>query len=270
MKYYDIEITDKLDFEIVDKPYVIKNYANSWYAYQNWSFDFLKNLKGSDLPVNAVRGNAALGEGKIISIKFTDYIDKLVSNYTAAYLTTFYLFKKFPDLKKHIEYNNIKKNAFFYHLLSWIGPKGSITGFHCDWSENLNVQIRGEKFFYLVSPDDDKYMYISKKFERISSTSNIDINNWDKKKFPLFEKAKVIRVHLKEGDAIYIPRGWWHYVESLTPSIGISFHYWRFKNMFRDLFLGTIKVFLHDIGLYKKYNCACHTIDSKGKRLKRG
>ena len=45
MKYYTIETSDKLDFNVENKPYVIKNYANNWYAYKNWSFDFLKKLK---------------------------------------------------------------------------------------------------------------------------------------------------------------------------------------------------------------------------------
>jgi len=266
----DIEKTETLNFEIKNRPYLIKNYCTNWYAYKNWTFEYLKNLKGSELSVNAVKGNAALGEGEFTSIKFSDYIDKIASNYTSAYLTTFYLFQKFPDLKKHIEYKNIKEKALLYHLLSWIGPKGSITGFHCDWSENLNVQIKGEKYFYLVSPEYNKYMYISSKFERISSLSKVDIKNFDQKKFPLFEQAKVIKVHLKQGDAIYIPRGWWHYVESLTPSIGISCHYWATGGFFRDLIPETLKVFLHDMGIYKRINCACHVLDKNGKRVKRG
>jgi lysine-specific demethylase 8 len=173
-------------------------------------------------------------------------------------------------LKKHINYQDIKKKSFIYHLLSWIGPKGSITGFHCDWSENLNIQIKGEKFFYLVSPEFNNCMYISDKFERISSVSMIDLKNYDEKKFPLFKNAKVYKAHLKEGDAIYIPRGWWHYVESLSPSIGVSFHYWKIGGFFRDLIWEVIKVLLHDIGIYKRINCVCHSLNDKGKRLKRG
>ena len=75
---------------------------------------------------------------------------------------------------------------------------------------------------------------------------------------------------LDEGDAIYIPRGWWHYVESIEPSINVSIHYWRTVNFFRDLLIELLKVFLHDIGLYKKNNCSCHSLDKYGKRLKRG
>jgi len=270
MNYSDIETRDALDFSITSKPYIIRNYAKNWRAYKKWSFEYLKNLEGADLPVNVVRGNAAASEGKILSIKFNEYIDKIVSDRTVEYLTTFYLFQKFPNLKEHIEYKNIKKRALMYHLLSWIGPKGSITGFHCDWSENINIQIRGEKNFYLVSPEYNQYMYISEKFERISWTSQVDLKKIDESKFPLFKKAKLLKVNLKESDAIYIPRGWWHYVESLSPSVGVSMHYWSFFNFFRDLLFETSKVLLHDVGLYKKNNCSCHFLNDKGKRLKRG
>ena len=48
-------------------------------------------------------GNAASGKKEAVSIKFKDYIANIIANDTNAYLTTFYLFKKFPNLKKHIE-----------------------------------------------------------------------------------------------------------------------------------------------------------------------
>ena len=38
MKYIDIENNIKLDFKINDRPYVIKQYAKDWYAYNNLSF----------------------------------------------------------------------------------------------------------------------------------------------------------------------------------------------------------------------------------------
>ena len=269
MIYEDIYINKTLDFNITDKPYLIKNYAKDWHAYKNWSFDYLKNLN-SDLLVNATIGNASSGEKKLVSLKFKDYIEKIISAETDAFLSTFYLFHKFPNLKKHINYKNIKNNSVMHHLLAWIGPKGTITGFHADWAENLNIQIKGKKFFYLVSPEYNNYMYISERFERISMTSHIDLKNFNEAKFPLFKKAKLIKVTMEEGDAIYIPRGWWHYVESLSPSINVSIHYWNIGNFFRDLIIELTKVFLHDAGLYKKYNCSCHTHNDKGKRLKRG
>jgi len=55
----------------------------------------------------------------------------------------------------------------------------------------------------------------------------------DKKKFPLFEESEIIKVALEAGDTIYLPRGWWHCVESLEPSINVSVHYWKFSSFLR-------------------------------------
>ena len=98
MNYSDIQISSSIDFNTTNKPYLIKNYAKDWYACNNWSFKYLKNLD-SNLSVNAIIGNATSGEKEAVSIKFKDYIANIISNDTNAYLTTFYLFKKFPNLK---------------------------------------------------------------------------------------------------------------------------------------------------------------------------
>lgn len=270
MKYTDIQKKDKIDFSIEDKPYVIKQYAKDWQAYKNWSFDFLKSLDPEQkMNVNTVIGNLYTGEKKFISIKLNEYIEKIISSETNEYLTTFHLFNKFPSLKKHIDFRNIKKNSIIHSLLCWIGPKSTITGFHADWSENINVQIKGSKIFYLVSPKSNKKMYPSPTYERFSTASLIDMKNLDKKKFPLFDDCEIIKTVLKSGDAIYLPRGWWHYVESLEPSINVSIHYWKLGSFFRDFLGGLSKMFLHNMGLYKKKDCACHNYNDKGKRIVR-
>lgn len=251
-----------------NEPYLIKNYSANWIAQKEWSFEFLKNLDPNST-INTVVGNAASGKKSIVPMSLENYINSIKEDNFDKYLTTFHLFKKYQFLKKDIIIDEIKKISLFQHLLAWIAPKGAITGFHQDWSENINVQIRGSKVFYLVSPENDKNMYISDKFERISKTSLIDLTNVDYDKFPLFSKVKIYKFILKPSDAIFIPHGWWHYVESLEPSINISIHYWTLKDLFGKLPMELTKVFLHDIGLYKKNNCACHQLENN-RLIKRG
>ena len=98
--------TPKCLVKIKNEPYVIKNYAKEWYAYKNWSFDYLKNLD-SNLSVNTITGSYS-EKIEITPCKLKDYIEKVISNKTTAYLSLFHLFKAFPDLKKHIEYQDIK------------------------------------------------------------------------------------------------------------------------------------------------------------------
>ena len=51
MDYTDIKTNNFIDFKIKNEPYLIKNYAVNWFAYKNWTFEYLKNLD-SNLLVN--------------------------------------------------------------------------------------------------------------------------------------------------------------------------------------------------------------------------
>ena len=52
-----LNIKEDLDFNKTDQPYVIKKYARDWYAFNNWSFDFLKKL---DKNLFVIKDNAII------------------------------------------------------------------------------------------------------------------------------------------------------------------------------------------------------------------
>jgi len=57
----------------------------------------------------------------------------------------------------------------------------------------------------------------------------VNLTSIDLVKFPDFEHAKFIDCILEEGQMLYIPPKWWHYVQSLTPSFSVSF-WWATQN----------------------------------------
>lgn len=42
------------------------------------------------------------------------------------------------------------------------------------------------------------------------------------RKFPLFFSATCIDVEMNPGDMLYLPKGWWHAVQAVDPSVSIS------------------------------------------------
>jgi len=48
-----------------------------------------------------------------------------------------------------------------------------------------------------------------------------NIEDPDLDQFPLFAKAKLIKVLVREGESIFIPSGWWHTTNIITPSIAV-------------------------------------------------
>ena len=51
-------------------------------------------------------------------------------------------------------------------------------------------------------------------------------------KYPLMKKTTSIEVVLEPSDALFIPIGWWHCVESLDVSISLSFTNFAVENSF--------------------------------------
>lgn len=52
----------------------------------------------------------------------------------------------------------------------------------------------------------------------------VDVNAPDPDSFPLFMRVPYSECTLNEGDILYIPRRWWHFVRAETPSISVN--YW--------------------------------------------
>ena len=62
--------------------------------------------------------------------------------------------------------------------------------------------------------------------------SEVDCENPDYEKYPLFQKIPIIEVTLNPNEVIFIPVGWWHTVKSLDISISLSFTNFVFPNQY--------------------------------------
>jgi lysine-specific demethylase 8 len=51
----------------------------------------------------------------------------------------------------------------------------------------------------------------------------VDLTNIDIVRFPDAENLEFVDCILEEGQMLYIPPKWWHFVQSLTPSFSVSF-----------------------------------------------
>ena len=53
--------------------------------------------------------------------------------------------------------------------------------------------------------------------------ANLHARSDFRRQFPAFESAEYVETVLGPGECLYIPVGWWHYVQSLSVSISLSF-----------------------------------------------
>jgi len=54
----------------------------------------------------------------------------------------------------------------------------------------------------------------------------VDLDNINLKEFPRAENLEFMDCILEDGELLYIPPKWWHYIRSLSTSFSVSF-WWR-------------------------------------------
>jgi ribosomal protein L16 Arg81 hydroxylase len=107
----------------------------------------------------------------------------------------------------------------------WFGPGGTVTPLHHDTSNILFTQVFGEKRFTLISPLETHCVY-----NDVSVYSLVDPLAPDLDRYPRFAATRRFTFTVGPGDAVFIPVGWWHHVESLSMSASVTFTSFAFPN----------------------------------------
>lgn len=253
--------TFKTNYFDKGRPVVVKGLAKDWGATKKWDLDFFLNLK-EDKNVLLLSENFIQDDNRYKKASFKDYILKLKEaqqniGSVKDYLTTLDIFTYFPNLKKDIDFSIFEAHTKTNDITAWIGPKGTISGFHADTANNMYAQIKGRKMFIICSNKYNENMYQSSKYIFEAVASQVDINNFDNVKFPRFNDIDFISVILEPGDVLYLPQKWWHYVQSLDTSISISNFGYTKREVYTLQFFERVKHSLHKRGLYKARNCFC-------------
>jgi hypothetical protein len=110
----------------------------------------------------------------------------------------------------------------------WIGNAVKINT-HFDLAYNIACVAGGRRRFTLFPPDQIDNLYLAPLDFTPSGApvSLVQFSNPDLIRFPRFAEAlqHAWEAELEPGDALYIPFGWWHHVESLTP-FNVLVNYW--------------------------------------------
>jgi ribosomal protein L16 Arg81 hydroxylase len=94
---------------------------------------------------------------------------------------------------------------------------GIVTNIHYDANPGFVVQLRGRKRILIWPPSEKENLYITYPmnhpyYRRSRYDGRIEDVGVD---FPKIKQAKYIEVILKPDECLYIPKGWFHYVETL-------------------------------------------------------
>lgn len=207
------------------KPVIIENFIVHWPAYQKWSLEYIKEVAGDktvplydDRPVSHENGfNQAHAE-----MKMADYIDLLKEKPTKYRIFLWNIFKEVPQLKKDFYYPKFGIRLLKKVPMLFFGGKDSYTFMHydIDLANIFHIHFEGEKKVILFDQKQNSYLY--KVPYSLITREDIDFSNPDLKKWPALKKAKGYRATLKHGEVLFMPEGYWHYMQYITPGFSMS------------------------------------------------
>ncbi len=149
---------------------------------------------------------------------------------TVAYMSQHCLFHQVPELAKKIQvpgYLLGKLKPDTGAVNAWVGTADTKTALHRDPYSNLLTQTTGFKYVRLYDVSESSKLYPEKSLRDGNSNtftkSSVVVETPDLKRHPKFADASYFETILAPGDALFMPKGMWHYVRALTPSVSVNF-----------------------------------------------
>jgi hypothetical protein len=206
------------------KPVVLENYAKDWPAVKKWHLDYLKSKAGhGEVEVFGSWKNNNPTQIKmppVSKMTFSEYIDLMMGDDNDFRLFLFDIFKIAPELKKDFYYKRYGFTWIKTHPVMFFGGGKADVRLHfdLDMSNVFLTQFEGVKRVKVFSPEYNNDLYK----QPFSSHSNVDLLNIDFEKFPRLKNVKGFEAELRWGDTIFMPSGWWHHIEYVTPGFGLA------------------------------------------------
>ena len=112
----------------------------------------------------------------------------------------------------------------------WLGHPSNVSA-HYDAFENVACVIAGTRRFTLYPPEAIGRLYVG-PIDNTMAGQPVSMaaaaSPAEAGKFPLFEtvRGQALTVELRPGDALFVPKLWWHQVESTAPFNGLVNYWW--------------------------------------------
>ncbi|MDY7022297.1 MAG: cupin-like domain-containing protein [Cyanobacteriota bacterium] len=222
-----------------NKPVILTDIMQNWQALNLWNPDYLKQHYGeAKVEVQANRNSDPEYELNVEKHRQTllmkDYVDWIVEKGES---NDFYMVANngaldreemkglMNDIEVFPEYLDPEDTA--RRVFFWFGSSGTITPLHHDPVNLMLAQVLGRKRILLIPPRQTPYLY-----NHVGVFSQVDPENPNYQKYPLYKNIKPIEIILSPGEVIFIPVGWWHHVRALDISISVSFTNFVFPNYY--------------------------------------
>ena len=225
---------------IADKrPILFEGVADVWPWAGEWTFDHIASVAG-EVIVSRPSDDGIYRYHQFGRMSFAEFAETLeTSKDVYMGLNPMYRDDKSPHappellpLAARLTIPNFIDPEKLHAAYLWIGPGENKTLLHYDPWGGLLVVLEGSKRLALFPPDQTPNMYgyslldAKSLFENKVLDSEIVPSEVDVERYPKIAEAEGYDVTVNAGEAVYLPAGTWHYVESYGRNVAVNF-FWR-------------------------------------------
>ena len=208
------------------RPVILTDWLRDWPALAQWSLDslaarfgsarvLLGRTRGDRLDVSPEAGVAQA------ETTFGEFLAGLREGRRDRYLIS-PVEERIPQLLADIRAPEPWRRARYRSSRLWLGPAGVVTPLHHDLPENLYAQVFGRKRILLIARGERRNVYPYRRLSAAPNFSPVDAWQPDLARFPRFARVRPLDCVVEPGECLYIPRLWWHQVESLDVSASLN------------------------------------------------
>ena len=205
------------------KPVVFTDLTANWPARKRWTIEHFKKEYGH-LRVPVVSNNYSKpGKGYMTPdrvISFREFLEILESGPNDLRIFLWNIFRAAPELRQDFSIPDIADGFVDELPFMFFGGEGSHVALHydIDMSHVFLNQIHGRKRVVLFPHDQSRNLYQ----HPFTVASYVDLNQPDYDKYPALARARGYEVMLQPGESLFMPSGYWHYIEYTDGGYSIS------------------------------------------------
>ncbi|WP_143304640.1 cupin-like domain-containing protein [Chitinophaga vietnamensis] len=215
--------TFEQDYLKTKQPVIIRDFI-SGPALTKWSYAYFAEKAGNTAV--AVHGSEDAHLDKVTSpperkMTFAAYLDMINAGPTELRLFLFNLLLEKPELKKDLQVKKLTKGLLSWLPFMFFGGAGSSVRYHydIDMSHVFLSQLHGTKKVYLFANAASPYLYrLPFSFHGL-----VDLRHPDYVQYPALAALRGWECTLEKGDTLFIPAGYWHYIQYVTDGYSISY-----------------------------------------------
>lgn len=227
------------------QPVIITDFISKESACWNkWSYDYFKKIAGQeqvDVYGREEDSQNHAASPPVGKMTLAEYLDKISAEPTELRLFLFNLLKIRPELKKDVTYNDVTGGKVIQWLpYLFFGGEGSSTRNHfdIDMSHVFISQFQGSKRIWLFPNDQSDLLYkLPYNFHSIANPKKST-----EEEYPGLKYIEGYEAVINPGDTLYMPAGWWHYIQYDTEGYSISVR--ALANTFSEKLKGARNLFI--------------------------